>query len=193
MIVFARHGQTELNQSGRLQGRIDAPLSEVGQEQAAALGARFASEPVQRVLSSPLRRARDTAAAIATPHALPVEVDDRLIELDYGDWDGVALADVPAVDWATWHSDRDFAPPGGERLPDVTQRIASLLTELAASAGDALVVAVSHVSPIKAAVCRALDVDELASWHMHLGVAAVTRIGFRADGAPYLISFNEPG
>lgn len=188
MIAFVRHGQTELNRGGRLQGRIDAPLSDHGLEQAAALARGLASEPVARVLSSPLRRARDTAAAIAARHGLVVEVDDRLIEIDYGSWDGLALTDVSPDDWASWRNDPDFAPPGGERLSDVTARVLSFCADVLA---DDLVVAVSHVSPIKAAVCGALRVDERVTWRMQLEVASVTRIGRRPDGSAYLISFND--
>jgi broad specificity phosphatase PhoE len=188
VIAFVRHGQTELNREGRLQGRIDVPLSELGAQQADALARGYASAAVTRVLSSPLRRARATAAAIAAPHGLTVEVDDRLIELDYGEWDGLALTDVSADDWASWRNDVNFAPPGGECLCDVSERIASFCAEVLT--GD-LVVAVSHVSPIKAAVCGALRVDERATWRMQLDVASVTRIGRRPDGSPYLISFND--
>jgi probable phosphoglycerate mutase len=188
MIAFVRHGQTELNRGGRLQGRLDAPLSELGLRQAAALGAGFAREPVVRVCSSPLRRACATAAAIASEHDLDVDVDERLIELDYGEWDGLALGDVPAGDWAAWRADPAFAPPGGERLVDVTARIDAFC----AAVGDpGLVIAVSHVSPIKVAVCSALRVDEGASWRMQLDVASVTRIGHRPDGSTYLSTFND--
>lgn len=188
MIAFVRHGQTELNRGGRLQGRIDAPLSALGVEQAAAVGKGFASLPVTRVLSSPLQRARNTAAAIAAAHELEVEPDDRLIELDYGDWDGLLLTEVARADWAAWGSDPDFSPPGGERLRDVTARVADFC---AAVLSDGLVVAVSHVSPIKAAVCTALGVDDLVTWRMQLDVASVTRIGRRPDGTAYLGSFND--
>ena len=188
MIAFVRHGQTELNRDGRLQGRIDAPLSALGAQQAAAVARGYASAPVTRVLSSPLQRARATAAAIAVPHGLGVEVDERLIELDYGEWDGLALTDVSADEWALWRNDVEFAPPGGERLRDVSERIASFCAEVLTSD---LVIAVSHVSPIKAAVCGALRVDERATWRMQLDVASVTRIGGRPDGSPYLVSFND--
>jgi broad specificity phosphatase PhoE len=188
VIAFVRHGQTELNRGGRLQGRIDAPLSHLGAEQAAALAQGFASELVTRVLSSPLQRARDTAAAIAARHGRAVEVDDRLIELDYGSWDGLALTDVSPDDWARWRNDPEFAPPGGERLSDVAARVLSFCTDVLS---DDLVVAVSHVSPIKAAVCGALRVDDRATWRMQLEVASVTRIGRRPDGTAYLIAFND--
>jgi broad specificity phosphatase PhoE len=188
VIAFVRHGQTELNRGGRLQGRLDVPLSDLGVQQAAALGRGFAAEPVVRVFTSPLRRAHDTAAEIARAHGLDVEIDERLVELDYGEWDGRALADVPAHDWEAWRADPQFAPPGGERLVDVTARVAAFST---AVGEPGLVIAVSHVSPIKAAVCSALRVDERATFRMQLDVASVTRVGHRPDGSVYLSSFND--
>ena len=188
MIAFVRHGETILNRQGRLQGRSDAPLSDVGAAQAAAVATGLASSPVKRVLSSPLQRARVTARAIADVHGLAVEADDRLIELDYGEWENLPVRDVPSDAWTAWRSDTGFAPPGGERLTDVSARMESFISDLAT---DDLVVAVSHVSPIKAAVCIALDVDVSASWNMHLELASLTRIGFRPGGAPFLQTYND--
>jgi broad specificity phosphatase PhoE len=190
VIAFVRHGQTAMNRDGRLQGRIDSPLSELGASQAAALARAFARPAPTRVVASPLRRARDTAEAIAAAHALDVEVDDRLIELDYGEWDGRALRDIPSEAWAKWRADVGFTPPGGESLVDVTARMAAFIDDLG---GDDLVVAVSHVSPIKAAVCVALGVDERASWKMFLDLASVTRVGRRPDGDSFLVAYNETG
>ena len=102
MISFARHGQTAVNAGGRLQGRLDEPLSALGAAQARALADVFASERVTRVISSPLVRARETAAVIAARHSLTVEIDERLVELDYGAWDGASLGDVAPEDWAEW-------------------------------------------------------------------------------------------
>jgi broad specificity phosphatase PhoE len=143
---------------------------------------------VTRVVSSPLSRAYDTAVAIADAHRLAVGVDERLIELDYGDWDGVPLADVPAAAWAAWRADPAFCPPGGEPLTAVTARVQQFCAD---AASDELVVAVSHVSPIKAAVCCALQIDERTTFRMQLGLASLTRIGNRADGTLYMVSFNE--
>jgi probable phosphoglycerate mutase len=188
VIAFVRHGQTEINRDGRLQGRIDAPLSDLGVEQARALGTAFASDDVTRVLSSPLQRARATATEIAKVAGCDVEVDERLVELDYGDWDGLSLRDLPAGAWERWRADPAFAPPGGESLVAVTARVASFCEEYLAEPG---IVAVSHVSPIKAAVCIALGVDEQVTWSMQLGLAAISRVDVRADNRPYLLSFNE--
>ena len=96
MISFVRHGETAHNRDGRLQGRVDLELSERGLDQAARLAGRFAGATITNVFSSPLRRARQTAAAIAEVCGCEVEVDDRLIELDYGDWDGRPLAEIRA-------------------------------------------------------------------------------------------------
>ena len=189
MISFVRHGQTAVNRDGQLQGRVDAPLTTNGEEQAARLGAWFATRPAPaRVLSSPLVRARQTAAAIAGAHGLTVTVDERLVELDYGDWDGTPLADVPASAWAEWRADPAFAPPGGESLVAVSARMISFCRDVLAGGDD--VVAVSHVSPIKAAVCWALGTDERASWRMHLDLASITRVAARGE-TPYLASYNE--
>ncbi len=188
MIAFVRHGQTASNSSGLLQGRVDTSLTELGIAQAQAVADRFAGEPLRRVLSSPLRRASDTAALIAAPHNLAVELDDRLVELDYGDWDGRSMRDVTAQQWADFRADPAFVVPGGESLVAVTARIVDFCGDVL---GDDLVVAVSHVSPIKTAVCLALGVDERASWRMQLGLATVSRVGARPDGTLYLESYNE--
>jgi probable phosphoglycerate mutase len=190
VIAFVRHGQTEANQAGRLQGLADAPLTDLGREQARRLAGYFPERAVARVLSSPLRRAVETAHAIAEAHAVDVELEPRLIELDYGDWDRIPIDQVPAGEWRRWRDDPEFAPPGGESLRTVTERVVPMCEELFAH-GDDLVVAVSHVSPIKAAVCFALGVDERVSWRMQLDLASVTWIGGRPDGRPYLAGFND--
>jgi broad specificity phosphatase PhoE len=165
-------------------------LSDLGAAQAHAIALVLEREPVARVISSPLVRAFDTATTIAACHPdLVVETDERLIELDYGTWDGVRLQDVPASEWAEWRADPEFRPPEGESLVAVSARVCAFCDEVLR--GDPLVVAVSHVSPIKAAVCCALGVDENATWRMHLGLASLTRLGGRADGTPYLLSYNE--
>src|SRR5262249_21340920 len=121
-------------------------------------------------------------------HRLDVDVDDRLIELDYGEWDGLALTDVSAADWEAWRADPEFAPPGGERLVGGPARGARVW---AGVAGPGAGGAGRHRSPIKAAVCNALRVDERATFRMQLDVASVTRIGRRPDGGTYLSTFND--
>ena len=186
MLILARHGQTAVNAGGRLQGRIDAPLTELGRRQAEAIGRALTGADL--VVSSPLRRAVDTAAYIADD----VIVDDRWIELDYGDFDDVPIAEVGADIWDRWRSDPTFAPPGGESLLDVGRRVRSACEELVERAARDDVVVVTHVSPVKAAVAWALGVGDEVAWRMFLDVAALVRISVGPRG-PSLIAWNDRG
>ncbi len=193
MIVLVRHGRTAANASGLLLGRADPPLDARGRKQATKLAAVLASEPtpVVAVVTSPLQRARATAEVIGASLGAPVEVDDRLVEIDYGEWDERPFAELPDDVAAAWRADPLFAAPGGESLAAVGTRVAGCVADLLARAAGARIVAVSHVSPIKAAVIRALGLDDdLLAWRLRLDVASITRI---ADGpaGPVLLSFNE--
>jgi probable phosphoglycerate mutase len=190
MISFVRHGETAHNRDGRLQGRVDLELSENGLDQAARLASRFAGKSIAALITSPLQRAWQTAAAIAEVCGCNVEVDDRLIELDYGEWDGRPLAEMRDEPGLGWLADPSFSPPGGESLIDVSARVESFCRERL-SAGNERIVAVSHVSPIKAAVAWALGVDERATLRMQLGLASITKVGARPGGGGYLVSFND--
>lgn len=191
MIAFVRHGETATNRAGRLLGRADPPLTQAGRTQATGLGRVFAAGPPPIVVvSSPLQRAIETATAIAAPFELDVERDERLIEIDYGEWDERGFADVPADEMRRWRADPSFAPPGGESLTSVQDRAAECARDLLARSTDGLVIAVSHVSPIKGAVAWALGVGPEIAWRMRLDLASVTRI----DRGPSVLSFNEtPG
>jgi broad specificity phosphatase PhoE len=184
VIAFVRHGETPPNRAGLLLGRSDAALTDRGRAQAERLAKTFDGLGVKHVLTSPLRRARHTAAPIASACGLAVEVDDRLIEIDYGEWEGRPLADLDRDVVDRWRGDSGFTPPGGESLDVVAARMASFCAEQLA---DRVVVAVSHVSPIKAAVTWTLGVSPELAWRMRLDVASMTRI---APG-PVLLTFNE--
>jgi broad specificity phosphatase PhoE len=186
MIVVVRHGRTAHNASGRLLGRLDPPLDATGERQAVALA--DAVGPVDRVVSSPLLRTRQTAEALG----LPVEVDERWIELDYGSLDGTPLAEVPSDVWQRWRRDADFAPPGGESLAGLGARVRGALDDLAGDAGpgSGTTVVVTHVSPVKAAVTWALGTDDLTTWKLWVAPASITRIQVTERGA-VLHTFNE--
>jgi broad specificity phosphatase PhoE len=184
MILFLRHGQTEPNRAGQLLGRTDPELTARGIEQAQRLAAAVAGlEPVA-LFSSPLRRAQATAGYVADACGLTVETDDRLAEIDYGEWEGRRFAELDPEVVRQWRRDPDFAPPGGESLADVTKRAAAFCEQ---RLDERVIVAVSHVSPIKGAVTWALSVSPELAWRMRLDVASITRI----DRGPTLLSFNE--
>jgi broad specificity phosphatase PhoE len=208
MLVLARHGRTDANARGVLLGRADPGLDDEGLRQAAGLGICLAELDVARIVSSPLARCRASAEVIAEalrqrgdgPGAagggagaglkVDVEVDERWIELDYGVFDGVPLADVPADAWGSWRTDVSWAPDGGEPLAALGERVRAACDDLVAEAAEADVVVVSHVSPIKAAVAWALGVGDEVAWRMWVAPASITRIGITA-GYPSLRSFNE--
>ncbi|MGA2933073.1 MAG: histidine phosphatase family protein [Acidimicrobiales bacterium] len=192
MLILVRHGESDANARGLLLGRTDAELTQAGREQAAAARSLLTG-PVAEVRTSPLSRARDTAELLAL--GLPVTVDERWVEVDYGEFECQPLHGIPAEVWQQWRSDRDFRPEGGETLAEVDTRISAACEELFATDGtgarrrDGDVVVVSHVTPIKAAVAWALGATDLY-WRLHLRTASVTRIGWNRD-APILHGFNE--
>jgi probable phosphoglycerate mutase len=189
-IYVVRHGRTRANASGLLLGRADPGLDELGRDQARSLAAVLPAGA--RIVSSPLRRCLETAGALlAGPGAgAGPDVDHRLIELDYGDYDLRPLADIPADVWARWRSDPTFRPPGGESLAELAERVGRLLDELAGEAAEADVVLVTHVSPIKAAMAWALGVGVEVAWRSYVAPASITRIGITGRG-PSLLGFNS--
>ena len=191
-IIIVRHGRTEFNATGRLQGRTDNPLDEVGLAQADAVATYLAPELLSDTLivCSPLLRARQTATAIAKGVGASLEIDERWIELDYGAYEGLRQSEVPANVWREWRSDSDFAAPQGESLNQVQERVAQACDDLAQRLDGRTAVVVSHVSPIKSAVAWALGVDVSVGWKTQLVTASITRLAISANGAA-LTSFNE--
>ena len=150
-LYLLRHGQTQYNLQGRVQGHCDSPLTELGASQAHAAGAWLAAQGVsfERIFSSPLGRALATAevareelAAAGLP-APAVEPVDGLIERSYGPFEGGPASDVPAE---LWDPGETLVPYGGEGSAALRERIVATLTELMVSSRAQTVLAVSHGS-----------------------------------------------
>jgi broad specificity phosphatase PhoE len=191
MLILVRHGESTGNAEKLLLGRIDSPLTGRGLEQARSLSDTVAG--ADRLISSPLSRALDTAEALGT--GLSVEVDERWVEVDYGEYDGRKLGDIPAEVWLEWRSDPAFTPPGGESLAAAGARVREACEELFAdpdgpARGDGIVVVVSHVSPIKAAACWSLGMGDEGAWRLYLANASATLINW-GPGGPVLAGFNH--
>lgn len=184
MLILARHGRTAANASGELLGRRDPALDAAGETQAAAIGRALAG--VDRVIASPLLRCQQTAAAIG----VPVETDERFIELDYGELEGTPVGGVPASTWAAWRADTAWRPKAGESLDDLAARVWPALADLVDDAANRDVVVVGHVSPIKAAVAWAIGAGIESQWRCFVDQASISRISTRG-GQPSLHSFNE--
>jgi broad specificity phosphatase PhoE len=185
MLLLVRHGETAANVDGLMLGRADPPLTDRGRAQSRALAVTLPSP--DRVVASPLRRALDTAAAFGQA----VEVDERWIELDYGELDERPASSVAADVWERWRSDPTAAPAGGEPLAKLGERVREACADLVHDATGGVVVVVTHVSPIKAAVAWALAVPDDVVWRMYVDDASVTRIDVGAGG-PVLRWFNHP-
>ncbi len=138
-LILLRHGQTDYNVAGRMQGHLDSVLTAVGHEQAAEAAPVLAALDPDRIVSSDLQRAADTAEVIGAVCGLPVKFDARLRETHLGDWQGCTVAQIDhshpgAI--AAWRSDPRWAPPGGESRVDVVARARPVVDELDAEFAD---------------------------------------------------------
>jgi len=191
VIILIRHGQTTSNATRLLVGRSDPALTELGERQARALRPYLVN--VQEVWTSPLERARATAA-LALPD-IPANVKESLIEVDYGSLDGQPLSLVTEEQWRAFEHDHDTAFGDGESLASVDQRVhleldALLIdqTSLMHNATSHLAI-VSHMSPIKSAMTWALGVSGSVAWRMNLSNGSMTTIGSRM-WTPSLLNYN---
>ena len=210
-IVLLRHGVTASTEARLFSGRggSDPGLTDHGRAQAARAAAwlaRRAGEgqavgldgvgPVDLVVSSPLRRCRETAQVAAERLGLPVAVDDDLAEAAFGDWDGLTFPEVQQR-WPelleAWLRDPTVAPPAGESGAAVAVRTARALGELVDGHRGRTVLVVSHVTPIKAAVRETLDASVQVMHRMLLAPASLTVTQWWPDGVAVLRTFSyEP-
>jgi ribonuclease H / adenosylcobalamin/alpha-ribazole phosphatase len=192
--ALLRHGQTPMSVQKRYAGRTDAPLTEVGVQQAAAAAKRLASAGLGVIVTSPLLRTVQTAQAVAAVTGAAVITDDGFRETDFGAWEGLTFAEVrerwPA-EISAWLADPEVAPPGGESFTDVSARVTAALGRVLAARAGQTVLIVSHVTPIKMLVTAALLAPPAALYRMHLDVAALSEIDWYADGPAVLRSFND--
>jgi broad specificity phosphatase PhoE len=130
MLILVRHGRTEANAQARLQGRLDLPLDEVGQRQAASIAERLGAPDV--LIASPLLRARQTAEHFGTD----ITIDDRWVEISYGAYEGLPFEEVASETWDRWHGDIHFCPPDGESLFTLGERVVEACESLLTLARD---------------------------------------------------------
>jgi probable phosphoglycerate mutase len=193
--VLLRHGDTRLSPEHRFSGRRDLPLSASGLRQAKAAAGRLAAgAPIHAVVSSPLRRAVATAAIAADELGLTPVTDDDLRETDFGDWDGFTLAEIqqrwPAAA-AAWRRDPDQAPPGGESFADTAHRVNRACDRLLQGHGGKTVLVVSHITPIKILLCRALSVPLGTLYRLYLGSASINEIQWHERGFAAVCRVND--
>ena len=193
--ILLRHGQTALSVERRFAGRGDVPLTDTGLQQAQAAAARLAARgDIGVVVSSPLSRARRTAEAVADATGAGLLIDDDLAETDFGDWEGLTFAEVMKrwpEEMSAWMGSTDLAPPGGESLSGAARRALAALDRLLAGQAGKTIAVVSHVTPIKTIICRALLAPPAALFRIHLDVASLSEADWFADGPALLRSMND--
>lgn len=194
-LLLVRHGATAATAERRYSGRGDVPLSVQGMMQAKAAGGRVAAlvdQPLAAIISSPLRRCLQTAEAIVSP--LPVLTDPDLVECDFGAWEGLTFAEVALrypEQLGAWMGSTAIAPPGGESFQDVGRRAERWLCGLRQAYPTGLVVAVTHVSPIKLILREALAAGDAFLHRCYLSPAGISTIDFYPDGGIAVRAVNE--
>ncbi|MEA2453012.1 MAG: hypothetical protein QOG04_1722 [Actinomycetota bacterium] len=185
-VFLVRHGATDWNMEKRAQGHADIDLNEEGHRQAAAVATELSHEHIDAVYASDLKRARDTAQAIAAAHGLEVEIDKDLREIDQGEWEGLTTDEIKQRWPDLWGPNRHYnARPGGESPQDVKQRsLKAVARAVAAHPGDdETIVIVSHGGTIRWLSAEALGYDDFRSRRIRgLGNGAVVCLDAHLDG-----------
>ena len=195
LFYLVRHGESAWNAEDRLCGRSDIPLSDGGRRQAKSLAERLRPLPFEGFYTSPLERAFETARLIAQSVGLEPVPDARLVELDYGQWEGRTLADImenDALAFRAWDAKpAQLAPPGGESGLAAQQRVVSFLDFLAAKHPQDRVLVTFHKTVCRLAICHVLGVapDEYRR-RLVLNNTALSIIRSRPYGWE-LITFND--
>jgi probable phosphoglycerate mutase len=195
-LVLVRHGSTEHSLERRFSGRNELPLSEIGESQAARLAMRARRWSPDVIVSSPLVRCTQTADVIAERVGLPVEVVADLVEIDFGAWEGLTMAEAAATDaeaLTAWYEKPDTAPPGGESFEAAAQRVLRARDALLVAHSGKTVVVVTHVTPIKLLVQDALDAPRIALFRLHLDPASVSVVDYFPKGRCSVRLFNDTG
>lgn len=177
-IYLIRHCETQGNKQRLFQGRIDMDISDAGREQLQRLAERFRDIPLDALYSSPLLRARRTAEAVATYQPLALQIDERLIEIDGGCWEGRQWSELPAFDpeqSRRWLEEPwNFSTEGGEPMRAVYDRMRQALLDIAAANDGKRVAVVSHGCAIRNALCfaKGLPIEQLHTvpWCDNTGV-----------------------
>lgn len=194
-LILLRHGVTPDTLAKRFAGRSDPELAAEGVAQAARAALRVqALGPIDAILSSPLRRAQQTAQAVSERLALTVELDPGFVETDFGEWDGFTFAEVEQRSpgkLLQWMNEPSSSPPGGESLEAVTSRVVHARDRLLSGRRGQRIVVVSHVTPIKLLVRLALDAPMAAVHRMFLEPASITVIDYYEDGPVTVRSLND--
>ena len=192
--ILVRHGQTAWNREERFRGRMDLLLNATGLRQAYAAAIYLKDHEIAAIYSSPLKRTLETAKVIANQKGLPVYPYEGLIDIDFGEWQGLSPDEASARDgdlYQTWlYRPHEMLFPGGERLDDVRERVTSAVENLATRHPEETVALVSHMVVCRVLLCAMLGLDNSHYWQVGQDVCAINIFEIR-DGAPTVSLINE--
>jgi len=193
-LLLARHGNTTGNSAERFWGRTDVALSDEGTSQAERLRDRLATEKITAVYCSQLRRARSTAEIIAAAHSLPVTICEELLEINFGQAEGMTFNEIgqrfPEImkSWPT--RDLNFHYPGGESMGEMYSRVSQFPKRLEKHALEDTVLIVAHAGVIRLLLCHLLKLEPFHWRQFRTDLASLSII----DGypqTPVLTLFND--
>lgn len=193
-IFIVRHGETDGNQKKIYRGHWDLPLNQNGQAQVKKAGKALKSVHLDAIYTSPLKRAVQTAEAVAAHQDVEPEEDESLIDIDYGEWTKLPDAEVAEKfpeQYQQWkQSPETVLFPGGEGLPSVRARVEPALKQLAEEHPDQTIALASHRVPIKLLICAALGLPDSAFWQIQIDTASISALDY-IDGRFNMIFSNE--
>ena len=196
-LFLMRHGETKDNRQMRYIGRRDEPLTETGMRQADQAAQVFSQISIDKIIASPRRRTVETAGIVSKACAIELQLDERLVEGSFGNWEGLTRDEVmnrSAEDFRLlqqWESDPEFPPPGGESIVSVQKRALGLADELLSKASGASIILVSHVGPIKALLAAVMGVPLQASRRLFLDPASISVVDWGAHPFVRLVNSHS--
>jgi broad specificity phosphatase PhoE len=185
-LIFVRHGVTDWNREGRWQGRLDPPLSGSGRREARMIADRLAADPdlrPARIVASTLARASETAEIIGASVGVEVEPEPRLVEIGAGEWEGRTHEELAASDgerYLAWRTTPGYGPPGGEPIPEATERVRLLIADVTAGANWPVLL-VSHGGTLRILARLLLDLSAERAEAVDIDNASVSS-AVRAEG-----------
>lgn len=190
-IYLIRHADCGL--SVYTGAKSNPPLSELGKKQAASLSLWAQAADINMVYSSPLTRAMDTAKAIAETAQLDIKPVDALIELDFGDWEGLSASQIPKEEREKWYHDPiSSSPPGGETLAELAKRVVPAFRDIMDTVkGGENIAVVAHGGPLRVIICSVLGLHLSFLWNFGLAHASISAVDVFSNGYSSLSFLND--
>ncbi|MBU4240219.1 MAG: alpha-ribazole phosphatase [Actinobacteria bacterium] len=195
-VILVRHGRTAWHAEGRYTGITDIPLDEMGRTQAKSVAVRLHDVEIDRVYSSPLSRCLELAETVAGDHGIPVEVDERLREINLGRWDGETYKEIFEKDGdlvQQWTRDPSLVNvPGGESLAEVQERTVDWLKVMLARYPDCTILASSHGGAIRALIAGVIGLHISRLFRLTIDLASISVLDYQGEFSS-LGLLNETG